>query len=306
MIRVERWRAGGDLRVVAMRTVLVCLWVATAGLAAYALFAYTVISSPGIDTHAYWLAGHLSDPYGIRPGEPDAVLYSPLFVQAMRVLALLPWPVFYGLWVAAETSAYVWLLHPLPLCWRVPALLACVPAIVLGNVYGMLGVTLVLGTVRSPWFAAAALTKVTPTGVGAIWFAARGEWRALAGLVLTCAALAGASFVVAPDLWVAWVRFLTSHTGDGAGRLVQIPLGLLLAVVAARTDRRWLLAVAWWLAMPMASVLAVQSLVALAPMVRLHRSGPGLSAGAAAAARGRRSSTRAGRSAGGRPAPSRP
>ena len=78
MIRVERWRAGGDLRAVAERTTLVCLWGATAALAAYALFAYTVISSPGIDTHAYWLAGHLPDPYGSRPGEPDAVLYSPL------------------------------------------------------------------------------------------------------------------------------------------------------------------------------------------------------------------------------------
>lgn len=280
MIRVDRWRAGGDLRAVAERTTLVCLWGATAALAAYALFAYTVISSPGMDTHAYWLAGHLPDPYGIRPGEPDAVLYSPLFVQAMRVLALLPWPVFYGAWVAAETCAYVWLLHPLPLRWRVPALLACVPAVVMGNVYGMLGVTLVLGIGRSPWFAAAAFTKVTPAGVGAIWFAARGEWRALAGLVLTCSFLAGVSFAAAPDLWVSWVRFLTSHTGDGAGRLVQIPLGLLLAVVAARTDRRWLLAVAWWLTMPMASVLTVQSLVALAPMVRLHRARPVVGAAA--------------------------
>jgi hypothetical protein len=283
MIRVERWRTGGDLREIAERTTLVCLWAATAALAAYSLFAYTVISSPGRDTHAYWLAGRLADPYGIGPGEPDAVLYSPVFVLAMRLPALLPWPVFYGAWVVAETCAYAWLLHPLPVRWRVPALLACVPAVVLGNVHGMLGVTLVLGLRRSPWFAAAALTKVTPAGVGAIWCAVRGEWRALARLVLTCAALVGVSFAAAPDLWVSWVRFLTSHTGDGAGRLVQIPLGLLLAVVAARTDRRWLLVVAWWLTMPMASALRVQSLVALAPMVRLHR--PRTVAGAATSLR---------------------
>jgi len=106
-----------------------------------------------------------------------------------------------------------------------------------------------------------------------IWFAARGEWRRPAVLVLTVAALATPSFVAEPALWGSWLRFLTSHSGDGVGRLVQIPLGLLLAVFAARTDRRWLLAVAWWLTMPMASILAVQSLVALAPMVRLHRSG---------------------------------
>ena len=285
MIRVERWRAGGDLRAVAERTTLVSVWVATTALAAYSVFAYTVISSPGLDTHAYWLAGHVSDPYLIGPGERDAVLYSPLFVQAMRVLALLPWPVFYGLWVVAESCAYVWLLHPLPVRWRVPALLTCVPAIIIGNVYGMLGVTLVLGVSRAPWFAAAALTKVTPAGVGAIWYAARGDGRRLAALVLTVGALAGASFVAEPDLWASWARFLTSHSGDGAGRLVQIPLGLLLAVVAARTDRRWLLAVAWWFTMPMASVLKVQSLVALAPLVRLLVSRPVVSARASSKAR---------------------
>ena len=38
-----------------------------------------------MDARAYFLAGHQDQPYDLAPGEPFAVLYSPVFVQLMRL-----------------------------------------------------------------------------------------------------------------------------------------------------------------------------------------------------------------------------
>ena len=68
-----------------------------------------------------------------------------MFAQLIRPLALLPRPAFLSLWMVAETAVFVWLTAPLPLRWRVPVLLACVPEMLMGNVYGYLALALVLG-----------------------------------------------------------------------------------------------------------------------------------------------------------------
>lgn len=267
----ERWGHGGDLRAIAVRLALIGAWLGAGWLAGLSAFYYVHGGGVGMDAHTYWTAGRVEHPYlGSRPGH--GFLYSPLFAQAMRLPAMLPWPMFCALWLGMETSAYLWLLRPLPLRWRVPALLGCVPALAIGNIYGLLGVALVFALRRPGLLAFPALTKIAPAGIGAVWFAARGEWRKVGNVVAVTAALTLASFIFEPALWFEWLRFLTTHSGDGASRLVQIPLGLVLGAYASRSDRRWLLVVGWWLTMPMAAPLAIQSWVALAPLARLTNS----------------------------------
>lgn len=98
----------------------------------------------------------------------------------MHPLALLPWPVFAALWMAAESGALVWLTAPLSWRWRIPVLLVCVPEVMLGNVYGFWALTAVLGLRRPELWTFALLTKITPGAMGLLCFAGRREWRKLA------------------------------------------------------------------------------------------------------------------------------
>jgi hypothetical protein len=214
----------------------------------------------GWDAHAYYVAwdGGL---YEELPGAVDAYNYSPLFAQVTWPLTLLPWPVYCAVFVGAAAAGVAWLARPLPTLLRVAVFASCLPEILSGNVFWLLGVMTVLGIARGAPWCVAAFTKVLPC-LGPVWFLARGQWRALAGFVGTALALMAVSAIVSPGEWQAWFDFLRESAGDSSGKVyltpvaitfplaVRFPLALVLAAWAARTDRPWLLPVAMVLASP--------------------------------------------------------
>lgn len=222
----------------------------------------------GTDAHAYWLAvqGPLS--YSRPPMQLDAFLYSPLFADVIRPFGALPWPVFWLGWAAAEAAVFAWLLWPARR-WAVPLWLLCTPELVNGNVYAFFGLVLVLGFRRPALWVFPILTKVVG-GVGLLWFVVRGEWRRLLTAAAVLLLLVGVSYLMQPAEWMAWVRFLLEQRGssrDGVWGLAA--RGLIAAgivVVAARTDRRWLVAVAVAVVNP---VYGVTTLTVLAAVPRL-------------------------------------
>ncbi|MGZ4436511.1 MAG: glycosyltransferase 87 family protein [Nocardioidaceae bacterium] len=269
MLTGERWRAGGDLRAATTTGLLIGLWVGAVLVAANAAVYYIGGGGVGMDAHAYWLAGLETHPYHAAPEHADAFLYSPLFAQAMRPLALLPWPVFCGLLLTVEAGTYWWLLRPLTWRWRVPALLLVLPELLIGNIYALLAAALVVAVTRPEALAFPALTKITPASVGVVWHASRGDWRAVARAALATVGLAGISYALAPHLWVEWARFLLHNGGHGGIEVIaRTVLGCVLAVVAARTDRRWLLGLGYFLAMPLAG-LGIQTMATLSCIPRL-------------------------------------
>ncbi len=260
------------------------VWFIAIALAVWS-FVFYLVGEPGslgMDARAYHQAGHEDQPYHGAPGDSFAVLYSPVFVQAMRALAWVPWPVFMVGWLLANAVAYWWLAAPLATKWRVPAFLLCIPAILIGNAYGLLAacfVAAVLGHTRSALgVVPLALTKITPAGVVGLWFLLRREWAALAVAVLTTVALAGVSFALDPGLWRDWFSFLASHSDDSIVRLVRMVAAVVLVVLVARRAPLWLLGVAFFLASPMAS-LVVQELVPLMVVPRLLAAQPRATAG---------------------------
>ena len=125
-----------------------------------------------------------------------------------------------------------------------------------GNVMILMSAALVVGFRYSGTWAFILLTKVTP-GIGLVWFAVRREWRALAIALGITAAIALASFALAPHLWFEWVGSLRSNasTPEVQGwSLATWPFRLaaaaLLIGVAARINAKWVLPIALFLAQP--------------------------------------------------------
>ena len=120
----------------------------------------------------------------------------------------------------------------------------------------------------------ALLTKVTP-GIGLLWFAARREWRKLAIALATTAAIVGASLFIDPQICgrhgstcsprSQWHRIGRAHPHPA---VVPPAVAAVLAIYAGRTDRKWLLPVVAFLAMP---VLWWGSLSVLIGCVALER-----------------------------------
>lgn len=274
---VERWRAG-DLRLVLQTAALFGLWVTAVMIAYTALTYYLSVNAIGADAHAYWLSGHTPNPYGLAPGTREAFLYSPTFALAIRPLAMLPWPAFFAVWAAIETVAIAWLLKPLGFAWGVPCFLLCTTELLLGNVNGLLGLVIVFGFRYPGIWAFPLLTKVLP-GIGALWFAVRGEWRNASIVGVTTAALAVPTMLLAPDLWLGWLRFLQTQGGAMTpSRASRLGAGFVLVVVAARKDWRVLLPLALFLASPVVSSATLFSLLAATPRLKRRVSGASPSA----------------------------
>jgi glycosyl transferase family 87 len=206
------------------------------------------------DSKAYYMAG-LDDPY--RRGDVGgdyAFLYSPAFSQAMAPLRLLPIGVFPAVWTMFLFVALAWTAGRLSL----PLLLLqpVVASIALGNIEILMAAAIVAGFRYPAAWAFILLSKVTP-GVGLVWFLARGEWRKLGIALGVTLAIAGVSFILAPNLWADWIALL-SRNQDVNFRLPVVPGPLLLRVAiaalliawGARTDRRWTVPVGAALGVP--------------------------------------------------------
>lgn len=215
------------------------------------------ITGPAWDAWAYWDAWR-GAMYDGSVGDSGQYLYSPAFAQAIWPLAQTTWPLFASVFIVLNAVGLAWLLKPLPLTLAVPLWLAGSQEVLSGNVFIPMAVVAVLGMRRSYLWAFVALTKITPC-LGPIWFAARGEWRAVARAVAATACVASASALVAPGLWLDWFAFLVdqarlSDTAVGypflPGPIFRLPVAVLLVVWAARTGRTWALPVAMVIATP--------------------------------------------------------
>jgi hypothetical protein len=219
--------------------------------------------------------------YGFDPANPWApegcFLYSPPVEMVMgTVQTAMSFEVFTFLLRAAELLVLILVAGP------AIGLLLFIPAVAIELNAANINV-LIVGAVligfRHPWaWAFVILTKVTP-GVGILWFAVRREWRNFAIASGATLAVAVASRLAAPDLWHQYFAALGSEP-DGSVLQIwwRLPLAALVVVWAARSDHRWALLVAVFLAMPRLYFLSPVVLVGLFQLVRLPRPLPWLMA----------------------------
>jgi len=226
---------------------------------------------PGHDARSYWVVS-LDDPYAFGlVGEESAFPYSPAFLQALTPIRALDWTPFLVVWTGLLMAALLVMVGPILFA---PMLALTFIDLWGGNIHLLLGLAIVLGFRWPAAWAFTLLSKVTP-GIGLLWFAARGEWRALGAAVGTAAVIGAISLTVAPDIWVDWFRFLEGSTGRSTvghsvpvPLWVRLPLAAVVVVVAARSDRRWLLPVGVLMALP---VIWWGSFAILAASVALER-----------------------------------
>jgi hypothetical protein len=227
---------------------------------------YVIANPIAIDGHAYFVAP-LDHPYGRSLGDVDAYLYSPAFVQALEPLRWLGWDAVRICLRLASVVAIAWFAGPFtgPLLFVPPVALE----VNVANIDLLIAAAIVAGFRYPGGWAFVLLTKVTP-GVGLIWFAARREWRSLALAVLSTGAIAAISLVIAPSAWSDWVSTLMRVAAGGSaatGTLIPGPLSVRLVVASlivawgARSDRRWAVIVAAYVALPAPWVPALAMLL---------------------------------------------
>jgi Glycosyltransferase family 87 len=236
------------------------------------------------DEHAYWLAGQrllnglpLYDPTATSI-TPFAYWYPPILAQVVAPLTLiLPSEAFSWAWTGLLLACLWWLAGGRPL-WFL-AMIAFVPvASELGfrNVHLILAVLIVLGIRGSPaMYSVAAGIKLAP-GLGVIYLAAGGKWRAAALASAVGLTILAVSVALSPQAWVDFFGILSSRGPADASALVPIPYwvravtGLVLAVIAPRLRPRIgepLLVLAIVVALPTLWFTALSTLAALVPVI---------------------------------------
>jgi len=226
-------------------------WVAIGYLVLYWLDLVAHLGANHYDAWTYWATDPLNPYRNSLLGARGAYLYSPAWVQLMEPLRHLPFPVVYACWTAIYLLALGWLVGPLGAAAALVLMTTARLNIAGGNVQLMTGIVLVIAMRYPAAWSYLLLTKITP-GVALLWFALRREWRSLVIAIGVTAAIAAASFVVAPQLWVEWLRTLGSNASvEVAAPILRVPLLPRLAVSAA--------IVAWgaWRNRPAALILAV-------------------------------------------------
>lgn len=253
-------------------------WLRIVRLAALGgvIFVATGIALTGYrgDAWIYWSAAHLPD--GLYAGKWNAdafsFVYPPAFAQLLWPLGLLPYPVFYALWVALETSALVWLAGPL---LAFAAVLIYEPfqhELLTGNMNLILAAAVVLAVRRSACWALPLLSKVTP-GVGLLYHALRREWRPLAVCVAVTGAVVAASFLAAPELWSEWAVRMGANLTQPANPAELLPLSVRLVLAVAVVSLgawkgwRWMMVLAAGLALPNFVPMNLAYFVALLPFL---------------------------------------
>jgi hypothetical protein len=235
-------------------------------------------STWGFDAYAYW-AIDLADLYGRSFQNTSgfgAFRYTPAIGQVFSIFGALPWEVFFAGWFAAMVVGLVWMTG------RNALLLVAFPPLALelyhANVHLFMAAAIVLGFRWPATWAFVILTKVTP-GIGLLWFAVRREWRSLGIAVGVTVAIAGLSFVIAPNLWHEYVLTMIDNLFFDRGRPYPIPIPLPVRLVlagavvmyGARTGRRWLVPVAATIALPIIGWHGLSMLVAAVALWRADR-----------------------------------
>ncbi|MEO8247631.1 MAG: glycosyltransferase 87 family protein [Chloroflexota bacterium] len=271
----RRWRlVRAALDFAALVFLVWAWWFAVRAIADGAVARYA------IDAHAYWSIDTASLYRGATVGELDAFLYSPAAGQLLDPVGMLPWPVFYAIWLAAILSCLVLLVGPIA-----AAALIFVPPIwadvTTGNIHVFLAIAIVLGLRWPAAWAAVLLTKVTP-GIGLLWFAFRRDWRALWIAVGTTAIIATISLMLAPNLWSDWVGVLGANTTEpprffGWPLATRLTLAAVVVAIGAWRGWLWCLPLAAALALPvlwgnsLTLLLAIVPLLGLGPLGRFGR-----------------------------------
>ncbi len=178
------------------------------------------------DSHAYWLAGRSiiegRSPYELTTGPqvPFAYQYPPPMAQVMVPIAAVigSWPFEY-LWLALMGLCLLWIAGRRPLVAL--ALVALLPVTIefwYRNIHLQLAVLAIVAIRRWPaLFGVGAAVKLSP-GVGLVYLAAAGRWRAAAMAALTLVAICGVSWILAPGFWNEFVGTLAARgPGDASG-----------------------------------------------------------------------------------------
>jgi hypothetical protein len=244
----------------------------------FAAYLFVVVApqaqTVGFDAFSYWSVD-LEHPYARVAGEFGAFPYTPVAARAFAAASLLPWPAFWFGWTAILVGTIGWL------GWRRALLVLAFPPVALelyhGNIHLLLAAAIGLGLRYPAAWAFVLLTKVTP-GVGLLWFVARREWRSLGIALGVTAAIAAVSIAIDARLWQEWITegLLPVAGGNVAQPHIDIPLAIRLPAAAvlvtwgALTDRRWTVAAASALALPVLWIAGLSILAAIPAIERLR------------------------------------
>ncbi len=237
-----------------------------------AVFYWAQLNTAGnaVDAHIFWLA----DPSNLYP-HPELLNqngydYSPAFELVVGWGRLLPFVVFVAAWRAILLAVLVWLAGPFTIfVLFFPPVASELNA---ANFQILLAAAIVLGFKWPGAWSFVLLTKITP-GVGLLWFALRREWRALAIALGVTIAIAGATFVLWPDRWFAYLRFLGAGVPGGVppynlSLWVRLPVALAFVALGAWRGWRWPVVVGSTLALPLFYFLSPSMLVGVLPFLR--------------------------------------
>jgi hypothetical protein len=225
----------------------------------------------GYDFFAYWSVNP-ADPYAVKEGF-GAFHYAPPLVWLVGPLKLMPWPAAYWVWFGFLLVVLVWLARDWALAWL--AFPPVVFELYHGNIHLLIAAALVLSIRHPAAYLFLALSKVSP-GITALWYVVRREWRNLAIALGASAAVVAVAFAIAPQPWLDWVAHLSSESNHAPNLIaiplaVRLPFAAVLAILAARLDRPWLLAPAVVLALPLLWLHGLAVLVAITPLLRMER-----------------------------------
>lgn len=224
------------------------------------------------DLWAYWTTRFGLDYATAVPGQTGDYLYSPAFAHLIAPVTALPLPLFAASWTALLGVVLYWLTG-----WRAVfiALLAPVTiSLAIGQTDLLMAAAIVIGFRWPAAWVIPFITKLTP-GIGVLWFAFRGEWRAFWIATGATAAVVGVSVLLDPAAWLGWLEMLFRLQFPRPSDGVQLPvpvwvrLPLVVALIwwGARTDRRWTLPVAVAFALPTVWINTPTIVVACLPLL---------------------------------------
>jgi hypothetical protein len=227
----------------------------------------------GFDAYATW-ALNFNNLYGIQYMDLAAFRYSPAYAQAFFWAHLLPWELFGALFIGAS----FFILWRWAGRWTI-ALIALPPValeLYHGNIHLFMAAAMVVGFRYPSAWAFPLLSKVTP-GIAVLWFAGARQWRTLAIALGTTAAIAAASFVIAPQQWIEFAKVNAAAFASfdpprpypiPISFLIRAPIAAAIALWGGWTNRRWTVPIAATIALPIIWVHGLSMLVAIIPLAR--------------------------------------